>query len=90
MAQALQTGPVHIVEQGQPRYVVLTEQRYQDLLEAEDEAYLARVQASLADVEAGRVRHFDSVDELMQALETARRSGPNGIPTETVRTIGSA
>jgi hypothetical protein len=53
---------VHIVNADQPRYVVLTEERCRDLLEAEDEAYLARVQASLADVEAGRVRRFDSVD----------------------------
>jgi PHD/YefM family antitoxin component YafN of YafNO toxin-antitoxin module len=67
--QALQAGPVHITDHDQPRYVVLTEERYRALLEAEDEAYVARVQASLADVEAGRVRRFDSVDALMQALE---------------------
>jgi PHD/YefM family antitoxin component YafN of YafNO toxin-antitoxin module len=67
--EALQAGPVHIVEADRPRFVVLTEERYRDLLEAEDEAYVARVQASLADVEAGRVRRFNSVNEMMQALE---------------------
>ena len=67
VALALETGPVHIVEQGQPRYVLMTEQRYQDLLEAEDEAYIARVQASLADVEAGRVRR-GTAEELIREL----------------------
>jgi PHD/YefM family antitoxin component YafN of YafNO toxin-antitoxin module len=61
--------PVHIVDEDRPRFVVLSEERYRDLLEAEDEAYVARVQASLADAEAGRVRRLDSVDEMMQALE---------------------
>ena len=69
--KALQSGPVHIIEQSQPRYVLLTEERYQVLLETENEAYTARVQASLADFEAGKVRRFDSVDALMQALEEA-------------------
>jgi PHD/YefM family antitoxin component YafN of YafNO toxin-antitoxin module len=67
--EALQAGPVHIVDEDRPRFVVLSEERYRDLLEAEDEAYVARVQASLADAEAGRVRRFDSVNEMMQALE---------------------
>ena len=67
--KALQSGPVHIIEQSQPRYVLLTEERYQVLLEAEDEAHLARVHASLADVEAGKVRRFDSVEALMQAID---------------------
>lgn len=67
--EALESGPVHIVEDDRPRYVVMTEERYRDLLEAEDEAHVARVRAALADVEAGRVRRFDSVGELMQAIE---------------------
>ncbi|MEZ4768966.1 MAG: hypothetical protein R2844_11140 [Caldilineales bacterium] len=62
-------GPVHVIRNNQPQYVVLTEQRYQDLLESEDEAYEARVRASLEDVRAGRVRRFSSVEELLQALD---------------------
>ena len=48
-------GPVHVIRNNQPQYVVLTEQRYQDLLEAEDEAYEARLRASLEALKAGRV-----------------------------------
>ena len=48
-------GPVHVIRNNQPQYVVMTQQRYEDLIEAEDEAYEARVLASLEDLKAGRV-----------------------------------
>ncbi len=59
-------GPVHIIRNNQPQYVVLSENRYQELLEAQDEAYEARVRASLEDLQAGRVRRFSSAEELLQ------------------------
>ena len=58
-----------VIKNNQPKYVVLSEERYRDLLEAEDEAYIARVRASLEDVKAGRVRRFKSAAELLKALE---------------------
>ncbi len=54
--EALKNGPVHVVKNNQPRYVVLSEKRYRELIEAEDEAYIARVRASLEDIKAGRVK----------------------------------
>jgi PHD/YefM family antitoxin component YafN of YafNO toxin-antitoxin module len=63
------TGDVHIIKNNQPQYVVLSEVRYQELIEAQDEAYVARVRASLEDVKAGRVRRFASAEELLSALE---------------------
>lgn len=67
--EALKEGPVHVIKNNQPQYVVLSEERYRELIEAEDEAYIARVRASLEDVKAGRVRRFKSVDDLLKALE---------------------
>jgi len=67
--EALKNGPVHVIKNNQPQYVVITEARYRDLVEAEDEAYMARIQKSLEDVKAGRVRRFKSADELLKALE---------------------
>jgi PHD/YefM family antitoxin component YafN of YafNO toxin-antitoxin module len=61
-------GDLHIIRNNQPQYVVLSEQRYQDLLEAQEEAYAARMRASLEDLKAGRVRRFAAADELMAAL----------------------
>ncbi len=65
----LKKGPVHIIKNNEPQYVVLTEERYQELLAAEDEAYIARVRASLEDVKAGRVRKFKNAAELLKAID---------------------
>ena len=51
-----------MVKNNQPRYVVLSEKRYRELIEAEDEAYIARVRASLEDVKAGRVKRGTAED----------------------------
>lgn len=65
----IQTGDVHIIKNNQPQYVVLSEVRYRELIEAQDEAYLARVRASLEDLKAGRVQRFTSAQELLDALD---------------------
>ncbi len=62
-------GDVHVIRNNRPEYVVLSEERYQELIAEAEEAYLARVKASLEDVKAGRVRRFASADELLQALD---------------------
>jgi prevent-host-death family protein len=62
-------GDVHVIRNNQPQYVVLSAERYRELIEAQDEAYTARLRASLEDLKAGRVRRFASAEELMQALE---------------------
>jgi PHD/YefM family antitoxin component YafN of YafNO toxin-antitoxin module len=66
--EALKAGPVHVIKNNQLRYVVLTEARYRELIEAEDEAYVARVRKSLEDVRAGRVTR-GTAEELIRELE---------------------
>lgn len=63
-------GDVHVIRNNRLEYVVLTEERYQELVAEAEEAYVARVKASLEDVKAGRVRSFASVDELLKALDS--------------------
>lgn len=58
----LETGDVHIIKNNQPQYVVLSEVRYWELIEAQDEAYAARVRASLKDLKAGRVKRGTAND----------------------------
>ncbi|MFA4836674.1 MAG: prevent-host-death protein [Dehalococcoidia bacterium] len=58
----IEKGDVHIVKNNQPQYVVLTEERYRALVEAEDEAYAARVRASLQDLKDGRVKRGTAAD----------------------------
>ena len=65
----LERGPVHVVLKDSPRYVVMSEAQYDEFRDSLHEAYIARVKASLADVEAGRVYRFDTVDEMMEAIK---------------------
>ena len=67
--ELLTTGDVHVIRNNRPEYVVLSEERYRELVAEAEEAYVARVKASLEDVKAGRVRKFASADELLQALD---------------------
>ena len=60
--EALKEGPVHEIRNNRPQYLVLSEERYRELIEAEDEAYIARVRASLEDVKAGRVKRGSAKD----------------------------
>lgn len=63
------SGDVHVIRNNRPEYVVLSEARYAELVADAEEAYVARVKASLQDVKAGRVRRFTSADELLQSLD---------------------
>ncbi|RLT42591.1 MAG: prevent-host-death protein [Chloroflexi bacterium] len=64
----LSKGDVHIIRNNQPQYVVLSEMRYKELIEAQAEAHTARVLASLADVKAGRVTR-GTAEELIKELQ---------------------
>ena len=60
-------GDVHIIRNNQPQYVVLSEQRYQILIEAQEEALAARVRAALQDLQAGRIKR-GTADDLIREL----------------------
>jgi PHD/YefM family antitoxin component YafN of YafNO toxin-antitoxin module len=53
---ALEDGPVHIIKNDKPTYVVLTEDYYRELLDGYEEYFIGGVKESLEDVKAGRVR----------------------------------
>ena len=67
---ALALGPVHIVKNNRPQYVVLTEEGYRELIEAQEEAAIARIKASVEDAKAGRVTRHVSVEALLQHLDS--------------------
>jgi PHD/YefM family antitoxin component YafN of YafNO toxin-antitoxin module len=68
---ALAQGPVHVVKNNRPQYVVLTEESYRELLEAQQESALARIKTSLEDAAAGRVTRHDNAEALMRHLDAA-------------------
>jgi len=55
-------GDLHIIRNNQPQYVVLSQERYKELLEAQEEAQLARIRASMEDHKAGRVKRGTAED----------------------------
>jgi len=52
----LREGPIHVIKNDKPCYVIMTEEHYEELVEDQREAEIARIKASMADVKAGRVR----------------------------------
>jgi len=58
----IESGDVHVIRNNRPEYVVLTEERYRELVAEAEEAYVARVKASLEDVKAGRVKRGSAAD----------------------------
>jgi PHD/YefM family antitoxin component YafN of YafNO toxin-antitoxin module len=58
----IESGDVHVIRNNRPEYVVLTEERYKELVAEAGEAYVARVKASLEDVKAGRVKRGSAAD----------------------------
>lgn len=67
--EVIEKGDVHVIRNNQPQYVVMSEERYQALIAAEQEAYYGRVKASLKDIKAGEAKKYKTVNELLQALE---------------------
>ena len=66
--ELLAKGPVHVIRENRPQYVVMTEERYQEFLDSQEEAFEARIQASLEDLKAGRVFR-GTAEELIRELQ---------------------
>jgi PHD/YefM family antitoxin component YafN of YafNO toxin-antitoxin module len=66
--EQLAKGPVYIVKNDEPKYVVLSREQYEDLLEDYDEPLRERVLQSLEDIEAGRVE-YQTAEELIKEFE---------------------
>ena len=67
--EALRDGPVHVIKNNRPCYVVLTEAAYAELLESHRDTARERLRASLADLEAGRTNRYENAEALMRALD---------------------
>lgn len=66
--ECLELGPVHVIKNDEPKYVVMTEAHYQELVESFHEAQVARIKESLAEVDAGLGRRYGSAQELIDEL----------------------
>lgn len=64
---ALRKGPVHVLKNNEPAYVIMAEDQYQELAKQYRKAYLSRIRRSLKDLKQGRVRPHTAqtlIDEL--------------------------
>jgi len=52
----LEEGPVHVIKNDRPTYVIMTEAHYEELREAWEDAEVARTQWALDEVASGRAR----------------------------------
>ena len=62
-------GDLHVIRNNKAEYVVMSEDRYSELLAAEQEAHIYRVKASLEEIKAGKSRTFASTAELLKTIE---------------------
>jgi len=63
----IESGPVHVIKNNRPQYVVMTEDRYQSMIEEMNEAWEFRIKASLEEASAGQVRR-GTADELIHEI----------------------
>ena len=54
--ELLKQGPVHVIKNDEPAYVIMDLSRFEELLEAEHAAFVAGVKESLSDYRLGRMR----------------------------------
>jgi len=66
----IESGPVHVIKNNRPQYVVMSEDRYQSMMEEMNEAWELRIKASLEEVVAGQTRQ-GSADALIREIFSA-------------------
>ncbi|HTP64378.1 MAG TPA: prevent-host-death protein [Geobacteraceae bacterium] len=66
--ELINKGDLHVIRNNRPQYVVLSEERYQELMVAEEEARYTRVRESLQDLKEGRVKR-GTADDLIRELK---------------------
>ena len=60
--EIIQEGPVHVIRNDEPCYVIMSEEHYQDLLEDHRDAEIARLRESMEDFKAGRFKSGTAED----------------------------
>ena len=60
---------ISLIKDNRPYYMVLAEERFQELLKVQQEADHQSLRVSLEDLKAGRINRYENTDSLMQQLE---------------------
>jgi len=65
--EQIASGPVHVIKNNRPQYVVMTEDRYQNMMDEMNEAWELRILASLDEAASGQARQ-GTADELIHEI----------------------
>jgi len=52
----IESGPVHIIKNNRPQYVVMSEERFQSMMEEMNDAWELRIKASLEEARLGQTQ----------------------------------
>jgi PHD/YefM family antitoxin component YafN of YafNO toxin-antitoxin module len=52
----IESGPVHIIKNNRPQYVVMSEERFQSMMEEMNDAWELRIKASLEEARLGQIQ----------------------------------
>ena len=63
----LAEGPIHVIKNNRPQYVILREEDYEEIRLLETETYLARIRDSLEDIKPKRTKR-GTAQELIKEL----------------------
>lgn len=69
--EALTRGPVHIIKNNKPQYVIMAEQYYEELIAEQEESHGERLERSLEELKSGKTQTFKTVRDLMEAIDHA-------------------
>ena len=67
----VKAGPVHVIKDDRPTYVILDEAHYNELVEAQEETFRTRLAASLDDLQTGRPRR-STAQEIIDEFDLER------------------
>jgi PHD/YefM family antitoxin component YafN of YafNO toxin-antitoxin module len=67
----VKAGPVHVIKDDRPTYVILDEAHYNELVEAQEETFRTRLAASLDDLQTGRTRR-STAQEIIDEFDLER------------------
>jgi len=66
----IESGPVHVIKNNRPQYVVMSEDRYQSMMDDMNQAWELRIKASLEEARSGQTQK-GTADALIREIFSA-------------------
>ena len=70
--EALTRGPVHIIKNNKPQYVIMAEKHYEELISEQEESHMERLERSLEELKSGKTQTFKTVRDLMETIDPGK------------------